>query len=113
MFNPLFHTGDDYYDIEVAIRNGHAAYARERLRELIADTTDAEVWYLAALVALNPQEHIHLLEKALALNPNHDRALRALELAEQNNATVSSTSHYRKPGTKQHKAKPRNHAKNK
>lgn len=89
MFNPLFHTGDDYYDIEVAIRNGHAAYARERLRELIADTTDAEVWYLAALVALNPQEHIHLLEKALAINPNHDRALRALELAEQNNATVS------------------------
>ncbi len=79
MLDQLFHAGDDYYDIEVAIRNGHTAYARERLRDILQDEPCAEVWYLSALVALNRQQCIQFLEQALALNPDHDRARRVLE----------------------------------
>ncbi len=81
MLNQLFHTGDDYYDIEAAIRTGHMDYARERLRDTIQENPDAEAWYLAALVAVTPGQQIAMLEKALTLNPHHERAQRALEQA--------------------------------
>lgn len=83
MLDQRFHAGDDYYDIEAAIRTGHVDYARERLRDTLQENPDAEAWYLAALVAVTPEQHISLLEKALALNPSHERALWALEQARQ------------------------------
>ena len=83
MLDQRFHAGDDYYDIEAAIRTGHMDYARERLRDTIQENPDAEAWYLAALVALTPEQHITMLEKALALNPYHERALLVLEQARQ------------------------------
>ncbi len=73
-----FHSQDDYYDIEAAIRTGDLAYARERIRELIRQQPTIEVWYLAALVARTPQQRRSLLEKVLNLDPNHERARDAL-----------------------------------
>lgn len=81
MFDQTFHSGDDYFDIEAAIRNGHFDYARERLRDVLQETPDAEAWYLAALVAPTTSQRITLLEKALTINPTHDRARYALDQA--------------------------------
>ena len=74
-----FDPGDDYYDIEVAIKTGDTAYAREMLRDVIQSDPTAEVWYLAALVAVNQEQRIALLEKALSLDPDHERARWALQ----------------------------------
>lgn len=79
----LFHAGDDYFDIEAAIRNGHLDYARERLRDVLQEKPDAEAWYLFSFAANSLQQRIQFLEQALALNPNHQRAQAALERARQ------------------------------
>lgn len=94
MLEQLFHSSDDYYDIEAAIRIGHVDYARERLRDTIQENPDAEAWYLAALVALTPEQHVLMLENALALNPQHERARRALELAQQMDRVYTSSSSF-------------------
>lgn len=77
-----FDTGDEYYDIEVAIKTGDIAYAREILRDVIQTNPTAEVWYLAALVAPTQEQRITLLEKALSLDPDHERAAWALQQAQ-------------------------------
>lgn len=92
MLDQPFHTGDDYYDIEAAIRTGHVDYARERLRETIQENPDAEAWYLAALVAVTREQQITMLDKALALNPQHERARRALEQAHLVSTAYDSTA---------------------
>jgi hypothetical protein len=92
MLDQPFHTGDDYYDIEAAIRTGHVDYARERLRDTIQENPDAEAWYLAALVALTPQQQMTMLKKALALNPHHERAQRALEQAQLTDNLYNTSS---------------------
>jgi hypothetical protein len=92
MLDQPFHNGDDYYDIEAAIRTGHVDYARERLRDTIQENPDAEAWYLAALVAVTTEQQISMLEKALALNPHHERALRALEQAHQTDGVFPTSS---------------------
>lgn len=76
-----FNPGDDYYDVEVAIKSGDLGYAREILREIIREHPNAEVWYLWALVTTNPQQRIQFLEKALTLDPEHERARWALAQA--------------------------------
>jgi hypothetical protein len=91
MLDQLFHTGDDYYDIEAAIRAGHLDYARERLRDTIQENPDAEAWYLAALVAVTPEQQIAMLENVLMLDPHHERALLVLEQARQMNHPDSSS----------------------
>ena len=70
---------DEHYAIEVAIRVGDVAYARELVREAIKVGATADVWYLAALVAQTPHQEALFLEKALALDPMHERARAALE----------------------------------
>lgn len=70
---------DDHYAIEVAIRVGDIAYARELVRESIKTGATADMWYLAALVAGSPQQEAIFLEKALALDPFHEAAKTALE----------------------------------
>lgn len=94
MLEQLFHSGDDYYDIEAAIRTGHVDYARERLRDTIQENPDAEAWYLAALVALTPEQHMVMLENALTLNPQHERAQRALELAQQMDGIYTTSASF-------------------
>jgi uncharacterized protein HemY len=71
-------TRDQHYHIELAIKTGDMAYARELLRQELQHNPSAELWYLAALVAPTPQQRIERLQQALALNPNHSRAAAAL-----------------------------------
>ena len=68
----------DHYLAEVAIRNGDMAYARELLREIVANRPNADAWYLFALTALTPAQRRERLQRALALNPHHARAHAAL-----------------------------------
>lgn len=70
---------DDYYAIEAAINTGDIAYARELLREAIRAQPTAHVWYLASLIASSTQQRIHLLNKALEIDPNHTHARMALD----------------------------------
>jgi Tfp pilus assembly protein PilF len=79
-----FDPSDDYYDIEVAIKTGDTAYAREMLRDVIQSDPTAEVWYLAALVTVNLEQRISLLEKALSLDPDHERARWVLQQTKSN-----------------------------
>jgi Tfp pilus assembly protein PilF len=87
-----FDPSDDYYDIEVAIKTGDVAYAREMLRDVIQSDPTAEVWYLAALVAVNQDQRISLLEKALSLDPDHERAHWALQRAKSDPGETTSAS---------------------
>ncbi len=69
------------YNVELALKTGDLAYAREILRPVLQGSPSADVWYLAALVASSRDEQIERLERALALNPDHARAAAALEQA--------------------------------
>jgi hypothetical protein len=89
---PQFHPEDDYYSIEAAIRTGDLAYAREMLRDMIQTSPTAEVWYLAALVATDVQQHVGCLKKALELDPDHVRARRALQQAKSQPTVAASQS---------------------
>lgn len=78
------YTHDDTYtryNVELALKTGDLAYAREILRPVLQGSPSADVWYLAALVASSRDEQIERLERALALNPDHTRAAAALEQA--------------------------------
>jgi len=70
---------DEHYAIELAIKNGDLACARELVREALAHQPSADLWYLAALVARSEQQRHHCLQRALALNPEHRLARAALE----------------------------------
>jgi tetratricopeptide (TPR) repeat protein len=76
-----FKANDDFYHIEAAIKAGEIAYARECLRDVLQVDPSAEAWYLAAVVARSPEQHIQYLEKALSLDPDHSRARLSLEQA--------------------------------
>jgi hypothetical protein len=83
---------DEHYAIEVAIRVGDIAYARELVRESIKAGATADVWYLAALVAGSPQQEATFLEKALALDPDHEAARNALEEKSRQKTVPSGVS---------------------
>ncbi len=70
---------DEHYAIEVAIRVGDIAYARELVRDAIKLGATADIWYLASLIATTPQQEVIFLEKALDLDPWHERAKSTLE----------------------------------
>jgi tetratricopeptide (TPR) repeat protein len=74
-------SNDDFYHIEAAIKAGEIAYARECLRDVLQLDPSAEAWYLAAVVARSPEQHIQYLEKALSLDADHVKARLALEHA--------------------------------
>ncbi len=67
------------YNIELALKIGDLAYARELLRLALKTNPSADLWYLAALATSNRDEQIERLEQALALNPEHTRAALTLE----------------------------------
>ena len=87
-----FNANDDYYHIEAAIKAGEIAYARECLRDILQSDPSADAWYLAALVARTPDQHVQYLEKALSLDPDHVRARLALEQAYLDDKGTSSSS---------------------
>jgi hypothetical protein len=87
---------DEYYAIEVAIKNGDLAYARELLRMSHQANPTAKSYYLSALVAHTLDQRIHLLQQALEINPDCAIAIQALEQAQQ--AVIVRDSAPIKPG---------------
>lgn len=61
-------------EIAEAIRTGNHALARDLLRSEIRENPSAEAWFLASQVASSPEQTIDFLEKALQLDPFHNRA---------------------------------------
>ncbi|HRL13127.1 MAG TPA: hypothetical protein PKX07_14685, partial [Aggregatilineales bacterium] len=66
-------------EIEACIRFGDKVHARELLEQVLNEDPSAEAWYLAAQVMDDTEGTITALKHALELDPNHDRARRALE----------------------------------
>ncbi|MFV9507784.1 MAG: hypothetical protein AB4911_24815 [Oscillochloridaceae bacterium umkhey_bin13] len=64
--------------IKTAIDTFNVPQARELLREALQHEPDAETYYLAAQVAINPEQQQSFLEKAVALDPFHAAAQTAL-----------------------------------
>lgn len=60
--------------IKAAIDNFDVQQARDLLREAFKHEPDAETYYLAAQVAINPEQQQSFLEKAVALDPFHAAA---------------------------------------
>ncbi len=79
----IFDSVDEYYAIEVAIKNGDLAYARELLRLAHLAAPSAETFYLSAQVATTTSQRITLLQGALSLKPDHAKAALALEQAQR------------------------------
>lgn len=77
--HPRLSSRDEHYAIELAIKNGDLACARELVRTALAHQPSADLWYLAALVARSEQQRQNYLRCALALDPDHGPARAALE----------------------------------
>jgi hypothetical protein len=60
--------------IQIAIRYSDVEGARRLAREALAKQPDAELYYLASLVAEDAEERRECLENALSLNPEHIEA---------------------------------------
>lgn len=60
-----------------ALKVGDSRRARARLQPLLRQPS-ADRWYMAALLCSTPQQAVTALEKALALDPAHQRARRRL-----------------------------------
>ncbi len=61
-------------EIRTAIDSFDMEHARKLLREAIKKNPSAEIYYLASLAALNEQQKISFLEKAIELDPFHKEA---------------------------------------
>ncbi len=66
-------------EIRAAIAANDLERARELLRQALREAPDAETYYLASQVALSEAQKREFLDKALALDPFHERARLALE----------------------------------
>lgn len=64
--------------IIAAIRNGETTRARNLLREELQERPSADAWYLAARVAISPEQCIALCNRAIDLDPFHEDASRLL-----------------------------------
>jgi len=65
-------------EISDSIKFGDKAHARELLDQVLREQPSAEAWYLAAQVTESLEETQAALKKALALDPTHANAQRAL-----------------------------------
>lgn len=73
--------------IQNAMARGDDDFARDLLRQAIQEQPElAQVWYLAAQVAINDQQRAHFLEQAIERDPLHHQA--ANELSRLQNPTV-------------------------
>jgi uncharacterized RDD family membrane protein YckC len=66
-------------EIRAAIAANDPERARELLRQALREAPDAETYYLASQVALSEAQKREFLNRALALDPFHERARLALE----------------------------------
>ncbi|NWG16873.1 MAG: hypothetical protein HXY41_09580 [Chloroflexi bacterium] len=69
---------DSLQPVREAIKAGDKRRARELLRPLLADDPTADTWFLAAQASPTREQAIRFLNRALALDPTHERAGRAL-----------------------------------
>jgi hypothetical protein len=69
---------DSLQPVREAIKAGDKRRARELLRPLLADDPTADMWFLAAQASPTREQAILSLKRALALDPAHERAGRAL-----------------------------------
>ncbi len=69
-------------EIADSIKYGDKQRARELLAPILASSPTAEAHYLASQLTDSPQEMIAELRKAVALDPDHDTAKRALDAME-------------------------------
>ncbi len=61
------------------IKAGNLDQARDLLRTGLKECPSADAWFLAAYVAPSQNQKIAFLQKALEMNPFHERAFQALE----------------------------------
>lgn len=67
-------------EIRAAINSFDMEHARELLREALKQHPSADIYYLASLAAINEQQKISFLEKAIELDPFHKDANIELQL---------------------------------
>lgn len=77
--------------ISDSIKFGDTAHARELLDHVLREQPSADAWYLAAQVSESPAEMRTALKKALALDPHHSNAQRALAALESMPAPQAET----------------------
>ncbi|MBC6936632.1 MAG: hypothetical protein DWB42_12440 [Chloroflexi bacterium] len=69
---------DSLQPVREAIKAGDKRRARELLRPLLVDNPTADMWFLAAQASPTREQAMGCLKRALALDPAHERAGRAL-----------------------------------
>lgn len=69
---------DSLQPVREAIKAGDKRRARDLLRPLLVDDPTADTWFLAAQASPTREQAIGCLKRALALDPAHERAGRAL-----------------------------------
>lgn len=66
-------------EISDSIKYGDKKRAQELLKPILKQSPSAEAWYLASQAANSDAQMVKFLEKAVALDPSHETASRALE----------------------------------
>ncbi len=80
----------ELHPVITALKAGDSRQARALLQPLLRQPS-ADRWYMAALLCSTPQQAITALEKALALDPGHERAQKRLDQLQ--NAVSPQTQH--------------------
>lgn len=66
-------------EISDSIRYGDKKRAQELLKPILKENPSAEAWYLASQAANTDAQMVKFLQKAVELDPSHEKASRALE----------------------------------
>lgn len=69
--------------IKAAIKSGNQSLARQLLRSEIQQNPSAEAWYLVSLVCTSREQQINALERAIGIDPFHEKANQALRQAKE------------------------------
>lgn len=78
-------------EIEEAIASNDVSKARKLISSALKNEPDADIYYLASLVALDDNQKSNFINKALELDPFHEEANNSLE-GKQSNLKVQKTS---------------------
>lgn len=79
-------------EIAGAIEKGDKVLARELIREEIRENPSADAWYLAARVVSSPEQAKKFLEKALDLDPFHQKTHALLAWIQKGTTQQNSTA---------------------
>ncbi|MBK9778622.1 MAG: hypothetical protein IPP55_00995 [Anaerolineales bacterium] len=78
-------------EIEEAIASNDVSKARKLISAAIKNEPDADIYYLASLVALDDNQKSNFINKALELDPFHEESNNLLE-GKQSNLKAQKTS---------------------